>query len=90
MASLTIRQVPDAHRDALRRRAAAHGVSMEEEVRRLIAEAVGKTEPFDRRRAEAALLKARDMLLAGIPEGRVEGAVDELIAERRAAAAKGE
>lgn len=36
MASLTIRQLDDSVRDRLRRRAAARGVSMEEEARRAL------------------------------------------------------
>lgn len=40
MSSLTIRNVDDATKQRLRLRAARHGVSMEEEVRRLLKEAL--------------------------------------------------
>ncbi|MBM3495561.1 MAG: plasmid stabilization protein [Armatimonadetes bacterium] len=40
MASLTIRNVDDVTKQTLRIRAARHGVSMEEEARRILAEAL--------------------------------------------------
>jgi plasmid stability protein len=45
MAALTIRNVDDATKAALRVRAARHGVSMEEEVRRILREAVVPAPP---------------------------------------------
>ncbi len=48
MAVLTIRKLDDRVRDRLRLRAAAHGRSMEEEVRRILADAVSdKDEDID-------------------------------------------
>ncbi len=44
MTSLTIRHVDDATRQRLRMRAARHGVSMEEEARRILKEALRPTE----------------------------------------------
>lgn len=44
MTSLTIRNVDDATKQKLRIRAARHGVSMEEEVRRILKEALRPTE----------------------------------------------
>lgn len=44
MTSLTIRNVDDATKQRLRIRAAHHGVSMEEEVRRILKEALRPTE----------------------------------------------
>lgn len=44
MTSLTIRNVDDATKQRLRLRAARHGVSMEEEVRRILKEALRSTE----------------------------------------------
>ncbi|WP_075995312.1 FitA-like ribbon-helix-helix domain-containing protein [Salaquimonas pukyongi] len=43
MATLTIRNLPDEVRQALRERAARNGVSMEQEVRRILAESMQKT-----------------------------------------------
>lgn len=45
MASLTIRQIDDSVRDRLRQRAAANGVSMEEEARRALQNWVARAEP---------------------------------------------
>lgn len=45
MASLTIRNLDDVTKQRLRLRAAMHGVSMEEEVRRLLKETLGSTVP---------------------------------------------
>ena len=45
MAALTIRNLDDATKAALRVRAARHGVSMEEEVRRILRETVVPTPP---------------------------------------------
>lgn len=45
MTSLTIRNVDDATKQRLRIRAARHGVSMEEEVRRILKEALRPEEP---------------------------------------------
>jgi len=44
MTSLTIRNLDDATKQKLRIRAAHHGVSMEEEVRRILKEALRPTE----------------------------------------------
>lgn len=41
MSTLTIRNLDEGVKQELRKRAAAHGVSMEQEVRTIIAEAVG-------------------------------------------------
>ncbi|HCF06269.1 MAG TPA: plasmid stabilization protein [Desulfomicrobiaceae bacterium] len=45
MAALTIRNVDDATKQALRIRAAQHGVSMEEEARRILREALLRAAP---------------------------------------------
>ena len=44
MTSLTIRNVDDATKQRLRMRAASHGVSMEEEVRRILKDALRPAE----------------------------------------------
>ncbi len=45
MAVLTIRNVDDPTKQALRVRAALHGVSMEEEARRILRDALARAEP---------------------------------------------
>ncbi|MCP9476197.1 MAG: hypothetical protein NNA19_13210, partial [Nitrospira sp.] len=45
MASLTIRNIDELTKQRLRLRAAKHGLSMEEEARRLLKEALGSTVP---------------------------------------------
>ncbi len=45
MASITIRNLDDGVKRRLRIRAAEHGRSMEEEVREILRQVVGKTEP---------------------------------------------
>jgi plasmid stability protein len=50
MGSLTIRNLDDRVKQKLRERAAAHGVSMEQEVRSVLADAVGEGRGKERRR----------------------------------------
>jgi len=45
MATLTIRNIPDGVKQALRERAARHGVSMEEEARRVLERATSSQSP---------------------------------------------
>ncbi|MBO1437383.1 hypothetical protein [Meiothermus sp. CFH 77666] len=45
MASLTIRNLDELTKQRLRLRAAIHGLSMEEEARRILKEALGSTAP---------------------------------------------
>lgn len=85
MATLTIRNLPDSVRDALRIRAAKNGRSMEAEARALIADTLSEDaqaftppEVLERVRKAQALVRAT----LGPPTGRV---VDDFIAERRAA-----
>lgn len=48
MATLTIRQIDEGTKAALRRRAAEHGRSMEAEVRAILASALSRPEPGER------------------------------------------
>jgi len=89
MATRTIRNLPDAVHAALRVRAATAGRSMEEEVRVVLTEAVEPSRETDdiitraraaRERVQAALRAANGGLLPSL--------VDEMIAERRAEAAR--
>lgn len=85
MANLTIRNLPDDVRDALRVRAARRGRSMEAEVRQVLIESAAPEVrpakgPTEEQRAAMRALQAR--VRAMIPPG--VSLVDELIAERRA------
>ena len=89
MPTLTIRNLPSAVHSALRVRAAQAGRSMEEEVRKMIEASV--IEPVDPAaeiadRVARAQAKVREMFGGELPKGRV----DAFLAERRAAAERGE
>lgn len=100
MATLTVRNIPDDELAALRVRAAEHGRSMEAEVRELIRAAGSQrrrvepprfedlppVSPEVRARVERAQAKVRAMFGGELPKGRV----DAFLAERRAAAERGE
>lgn len=47
MANLTIRQIDESVKERLRKRAAANGVSMEEEARKALQNWVARTEPHE-------------------------------------------
>ena len=92
MATLTVRNLPDEALAKLRVQAAQHGRSMEAEARELIvavaegAQIIPATEPssVDERIATVhAMIRER---LGELPKGRV----DAFIAERKAAAERGE
>jgi plasmid stability protein len=88
MATLTVRNLPDSTRDAIRVAAARHGRSMEAEVRVALESTFKPEKPaltVEERlaRIDAAVLKA----YAG---KRPDWTVDEFIAERREAAERGE
>lgn len=68
MASLTIRNIDDGLKQKLRIRAAEHGVSMEEEARRLIQRAVEMPSSGQRSEPEAATIFARLAALGRAPE----------------------
>ena len=91
MASITIRNLPDEIRDALRVRAALNGRSMEAEARQSLVLSVmqqdlGIEGPTEVQRAAMRALQAR--VLHMTPPGA--SLVDELISERRKAAARGD
>jgi plasmid stability protein len=89
VATLTIRNLPDSVRDALRVRAASNGRSMEAEARALIMNHVATLQPSSPPAIPPEILervrKAQAMVRAalGPPTGRE---VDDFIAERRAEA----
>jgi plasmid stability protein len=89
MATLTIRNLPDDIRDKLRIRAAQNGRSMEAEARDVLAKAYEPPADAEQRlsvqeRIERAQAIIQPYLKPGV------SLVDELLAERRAAAARGE
>ena len=82
MATLTIRNLRDDVRDRIRVRAAAHGRSMEAEVRDVLSRAFG--EDVDAAAVERQRQKidaVRHLIRPSIPEGTL--LVDEFLAERR-------
>lgn len=88
MATLTIRNLPDQVRDRVRVRAAENGRSMEAEARRALIEAFPADTPGKR-----LSVRERVQLAQAIFEPyRKPGVslVDQLLAERREAAARGD
>ncbi|MGL5115414.1 MAG: FitA-like ribbon-helix-helix domain-containing protein [Beijerinckiaceae bacterium] len=84
MATLTIRNLPDEVRDALRIRAARNRRSMEAEARASLIEAAGRPLPDDRDwKSVVAEVQAEMAPYAD----RMAGVVDSLIADRRREAA---
>jgi plasmid stability protein len=88
MATLTIRNISDEALARFRVRAAEHGRSMEAEAREMIerasAPAEAKPSPAER------IAKAQALFRQAFGGNPPQGLVDELIADRRAAAARGE
>lgn len=81
MATLTIRNLPDAVRDKLRIRAAENGRSMEAEARAVLERELEERPPLD----VAERRRRVDAIQAALAPYRVPGllASEELIAERR-------
>ena len=100
MAALTIRNIPDEDMAALRVRAAEHGRSMEAEVRALLRQAapVPPRLPPPRLQdlppvspeVEARVAKVQAMVREAFGGVMPTGRVDAFLAERRAAAERGE
>jgi len=82
MPTVTVRNLPHDVHEKLRVRAAESGRSMEAEVRRLIADAVGVTAPADRKAEWDAAIREAQEAFAPFRNPQVS-IVDELIAERR-------
>ncbi len=81
MATLTIRNLPDEVRDALRIRAARNRRSMEAEARLVLVQATGARPQFDPEEIKSRLQQIRKVMAPYKLEGR--SLVDELIADRR-------
>ena len=88
MATLTIRNLPDDVRDRLRVRAAENGRSMEAEARDALAKAYEPEANAGRLTARERVEHAQKLVKPYLKPG--VSLVDELLAERRAAAARGE
>lgn len=88
MATLTIRNISDEALARFRVLAAEHGRSMEAEARALIERAgvVGEAKPSPAERVAKARARLREAFGGNPPSDLV----DDLLAERRAAAARGE
>lgn len=87
MATITIRNLKDEVRDALRVQAAKKGASLEAEVRDILERAVEKPKPT-RADIERAVADFQARLRAANGGVLPTGIVDELIASRRAEAAR--
>lgn len=93
MPTLTVRNIPDEQHAALRVRAAKAGRSMEEEVRLMIAAAVANeniSEAAMLADAEARVARAQAMVREMFGGELPKNAVEDFLAERRAAAERGE
>jgi plasmid stability protein len=88
MATLTIRNLPDAVRDRLRVRAAENGRSMEAEARLALVKTYPAEPPTRRLSATERVERAQSIIGPQLKPGI--SLVEELMAERRAAAARGE
>lgn len=88
MATLTIRNFPDEVRDKLRIRAAENGRSMEAEARETLTKAYALEANAAHLTAHERVDRARALVKPYLKPG--VSLVDELLAERRAAAARGE
>ena len=88
MATLTIRNLPDDVRDRLRVRAAQNGRSMEAEARHALAQTYKPQGLGERRSAPERVERARARIAPYLKPGK--SLVDELLVERREAAARGE
>jgi plasmid stability protein len=88
MATLTIRNLPDTVRDRLRVRAAENGRSMEAEARQTLVEAFEEGAPEKKLSAAERVERAQRAFAPYRRPG--VSLVDELIQERREAAARGD
>jgi antitoxin FitA len=87
VATITIRNLKDEVRDALRIQAAKKGRSLEAETREILERAVGHI-PEVRPDVETVIERIQARLRAANDGKLPTGVVDELIAERRAEAAR--
>jgi len=88
MATLTVRNLPDATRDAIRIAAARHGRSMEAEVRMALETTFKSAKPVLTPQERLARIDAA--VLEAYAGKRPDWTVDDFIAERRQAAERGE
>ena len=87
MATLTVRNIPDETLAAFRVRAAAHGKSMEAEMRDLIAKAAAERQA-SRPSAEDRVARAQAIVRQAFGGQMPGDLVDDLLSDRRTEAAK--
>jgi antitoxin FitA len=88
MATLTIRNVDEHTHKALRLRAAEHGRSVEEEVRRILAEQVTRPPEYRNPKTPEEIGEAVKSIQELFAPLRGRYSVDQFIAEKRAEAAR--
>lgn len=88
MATLTVRNLPDTTRDAIRVAAARHGRSMEAEVRVVLEATFKPVKP--QLTVQERLARINTAVLKAYGGQRPDWTVDDFIAERRQAAERGE
>jgi len=88
MATLTIRNLPEATHKALRLRAAENGRSMEEEVRRILAEHAPQNFEYRNPKTPEEIAVAVKRLQNRFAHLRGTYSVDQFIAEKREEAAR--
>jgi plasmid stability protein len=88
MATLTIRNVDERTHKALRLRAAEHGRSVEEEVRRILAEQTSQPQEYRNPKTPEEIAEAVRALQEHFAPLRGRYSVDQFIAEKRAEAAR--
>jgi plasmid stability protein len=88
MGTLTIRNVDEATHKGLRLRAAEHGRSVEEEVRRILAEQVSQKPVYRNPKTPEEIAAAVKELQDYFAPMRETYSVDQFLAEKRAEAAR--
>ena len=88
MATLTVRNLPDSTRDAIRVAAARHGRSMEAEVRVALEQTFRPAKPA--LTAQQRLARIDAAVLQAYAGKRPDWTVEDFIVERRQAAERGE
>jgi len=88
MATLTIRNVSDETHKALRLRAAENGRSVEEEVRRILAEHAAPRKQYKNPKTKAEIAAAVKAAQEFFAPMRETYSVDQFIAEKRSEAAR--
>lgn len=88
MATLTIRNVDEQTHKALRLRAAEHGRSVEEEIRRILAESASRPPEYRNPKSPEEIAEAVKSVQELFAPLRGRYSVDQFIAEKRAETAR--